>query len=628
MNIRDMARLAGVSPSTVSKVINGKDDSISAATRERVLNLVKEYNYQAYASALDGGSRSFILGVLVQSFEQCGDFLEGVSRQAQLMGYSIIPRFSGTDPVLEEKNIAILSSHHIDGLIWEPVSGESLRHLSALTREGIPVYLYNAPHPDSFRMDLTPFGYAMTDALVKLGHSHIACVASRMPDFGDFLEGYRKCLFENHILPDAALVFQEPTNTLLQKIVSHDVSAVLTADYGTGMEVYRAAVERNISIPTGLSVLTLCTQSDPVGSFGSLSAVPVPMADYGSWLCRRLVGEIEKLEGDFPAFASEIAITGDGSLGVPFRELPRHILVVGSINLDNYLKVDKLPRTGKTVVSSSTAFYPGGKALNEAVGLAKLGFRTSVIGCVGSDSDSGLVFDTLNQYHIDRTGVRRVAGEKTGQAYIFVQKDGESMISIMSGANSHLSGEDVAKMEPLFEDAAFCLIQTEIPMEAVVQACRMAKAHQIPTILKPSACGSLPRELLQSVDIIAPNREELNEICPDIQGIDKQSDFLLRQGVGTVVVTLGAKGCYIRRDGQSRYFAAVSFPVFDASGAADAFLSALTAYLYRGTEISKAVEIANYAAGYSVSKEGVIPSLISRQELDGYVQSLFPKTGQ
>lgn len=622
MNIRDLARLAGVSPSTVSKVINGKDDSISAATRARVLNLVKEYNYQAYSSAMDSGSKSFILGVLLKSFEQCDDFLEGFSRQAQLMGYSIIPRFSGEDPVLEEKNIAILSSHHIDGLLWEPVSEESLRHLPTLAREEIPVYLYNAPHADSFQLGLEPFGYAMTDALVKLGHSRIACVDARDSGTESFLEGYRKCLFENHILADPSLVYREPSNALLQKIVSHDISAVITASYSTGIEMYRAAGDRNISIPTEMSLLTLCAQSDPVGALGSLSAVPVPMADYGSYLCRRLVREIEKQEGDFPEFVPEISITGNGSLGVPYRELPRRILVVGSINIDNYLKMDKLPRTGKTVVSSSTAFHPGGKALNEAVGLAKLGFRTSVIGCVGSDSDSGVVFDTLNQYHINRAGVRRVIGEKTGQAYIFVQEDGESMITIMSGANAHLSGEDVAEMAPLFEDAAFCLIQTEIPMEAVMQACRMAKDHEIPTILKPSACGPLPPELLQKVDIIAPNREELNEICPDIQGIDEQADFLLNQGVGTVVVTLGAKGCYIRKNGQSRYFPAVSFPVFDASGAADAFLSALTAYLYRGVEISKAVEIANYAAGYSVSKEGVIPSLIGRQELDGYVQSL------
>lgn len=175
---------------------------------------MKEYNYQAYSAAMDSGSKSFILGVLLKSFEQCGDFLEGFSRQAQLMGYSIIPRFSGEDPVLEEKNLAILTSHHIDGLLWEPVGEESLRHLPALAREEIPVYLYNAPHADSFRLGLESFGYAMTDALVKLGHSHIACVDS---DAENFLEGYRKCLFENHILADPSRVYREPSNRIASK---------------------------------------------------------------------------------------------------------------------------------------------------------------------------------------------------------------------------------------------------------------------------------------------------------------------------------------------------------------------------------------------------------------------------
>lgn len=623
MNIRDLARLAGVSPSTVSKVINGKDDSISAATRERVLNLVKEYNYQAYSSVLDSGSKSFILGILVQSFEHFSELLEGFSQQAQLLGYSVILRFSENDPALEEKNIAILSSHHIDGLLWEPVNKDSLRHLPALEQSGILVHLYNAPHPESFQINYASFSYAMVEALVKLGHTHIACIVSQEePGRDDFLEGYRRCLFEHHILADSSLIFSEPSEALLEKAAAHTVSAVITSQYSTGVAVFHAAVGRNIFVPTNLSILSLCTQRDAAGPFSFLSAVSVPLAAYGRYLCSDLVNEMEKQETELPTFVPEISLTGYSSLSVPFQELPKHVVVVGSINVDNYLKVDTLPRTGKTVVSYSTAFHPGGKALNEAVGLSKLGLRTSVIGCVGSDSDSGLVFDTLNQYHIDRIGVKRAVGEKTGQAYIFVQKDGESMISIMSGANAQLSAADVAEMSSLFENAAFCLVQTEIPMDAVIQACRMAKAQHVVTILKPSACGSLSADLLKNVDIIAPNREELNEICPDLQGIDEQSDFLLQHGVGTVVVTLGAKGCYIRHNKESRYYPAVSFPVFDASGAADAFLSALTAYLYRGTDISRAVEIANYAAGYSVSKEGVIPSLISRQELDSYAQSL------
>ena len=51
MNIKEIAELAGVSPSTVSKIMNHKDETISSETRERVLKIVKEYNYTPYASA-------------------------------------------------------------------------------------------------------------------------------------------------------------------------------------------------------------------------------------------------------------------------------------------------------------------------------------------------------------------------------------------------------------------------------------------------------------------------------------------------------------------------------------------------------------------------------------------------
>ena len=51
MNIKEIAQLAGVSTSTVSKIVNQKDESISQETRERVLKIVKEYNYTPYSSA-------------------------------------------------------------------------------------------------------------------------------------------------------------------------------------------------------------------------------------------------------------------------------------------------------------------------------------------------------------------------------------------------------------------------------------------------------------------------------------------------------------------------------------------------------------------------------------------------
>ena len=62
MDIGDIAKLAGVSPSTVSKVINHKDASISASTRERVLKVVRDYHYTPYSRAR--ANRDWLIGVI------------------------------------------------------------------------------------------------------------------------------------------------------------------------------------------------------------------------------------------------------------------------------------------------------------------------------------------------------------------------------------------------------------------------------------------------------------------------------------------------------------------------------------------------------------------------------------
>ena len=77
MNIRDIARIAGVSTSTVSKIVNGKDSSISEETRKKVLTIVKEYHYKPYASASQR-TRSYTIGVLLRSPISFDSTLDGI----------------------------------------------------------------------------------------------------------------------------------------------------------------------------------------------------------------------------------------------------------------------------------------------------------------------------------------------------------------------------------------------------------------------------------------------------------------------------------------------------------------------------------------------------------------------
>ena len=79
MTITDIARIAGVSVSTVSKIINGKDEHINAQTRARVLNVVKEYNFTPYSTIKNlSSSKKFLLGVLLRSSEISKGMLDGI----------------------------------------------------------------------------------------------------------------------------------------------------------------------------------------------------------------------------------------------------------------------------------------------------------------------------------------------------------------------------------------------------------------------------------------------------------------------------------------------------------------------------------------------------------------------
>ena len=91
MTIKDIARLAGVSASTVSKVINGKDEHINPLTRSRVLEIVKEYNFTPYSTVKNiSSTKKFLLGVLLHSVDQSDPILNGILRTAQSRGYGLL----------------------------------------------------------------------------------------------------------------------------------------------------------------------------------------------------------------------------------------------------------------------------------------------------------------------------------------------------------------------------------------------------------------------------------------------------------------------------------------------------------------------------------------------------------
>lgn len=625
MNIRELAKLAGVSASTVSKIMNNKDSSISPSTRERVLQIAKQYNYQSYSSLIEKGTTTLTLGVVFRSVITMNLTLDGILQAAQEAGYTILLRESGSDPERETQNLSVLCSHHVDGLIWEFVNRDSEKNMALLEKYEIPAVIFHSEYGNAVNIDYEELGRQAAQTLVDTGHTSIACIKAPIPGRETFTAGYQKCLFENHIPLENELIFEQIDSPLMQKIASHAISGVVSAHYETAARLYDAVRKLRYELPYDVSIVSLRDESMVPDVLRQLSTITIPHYAYGEYLCKRLVGEIERGETAPPAFHKTALLDSESTVGIPHNSRHKKITVVGSINIDNYLKMDTLPRTGMTVNSSLSASYVGGKAINQAIGAAKLGQRVSVIGRVGNDVDSDTIYRALNITGVDSIGVKRCSGYKTGQAYIFVQRDGDSMISILSGANEALLPQDIRDSDRVFENTAFCLVQTEIPMETVTEVCRTAKKHGAKTILKPVACGVLPEDLLRSVDIIVPNEAEINAICPLAADLESQTAQLLEAGVGTVIVTLGGAGCFVKTAQAAEYFSAVPSEVVDASGAADAFISALASYLLEGYSLHTAVRIASYAASFTIAREGVTPSLVDKSTLESYVMQREPE---
>ncbi len=130
---------------------------------------------------------------------------------------------------------------------------------------------------------------------------------------------------------------------------------------------------------------------------------------------------------------------------------------------------------------------------------------------------------------------------------------------------------------------------------------------------------------MELTDLFIPNEKEAEILCPDIPDIPGKADAFLARGAKAVIITLGGSGCYIKSPSFTGYLPAADFMPVDTTGAADAFISALAVYLSYGYTMEKAARIASCAAGFCVSRQGVIPALVDRNSLESYIRQSEPE---
>ncbi|TDQ59668.1 ribokinase [Mesocricetibacter intestinalis] len=295
------------------------------------------------------------------------------------------------------------------------------------------------------------------------------------------------------------------------------------------------------------------------------------------------------------------------------------ITVLGSINADHVISVPYFVKPGETLAGSDYHIAYGGKGANQAVAAARAGAKVGFIACIGADDIGRAMKKAFAEDGIDTRSVEEVSGQTSGVALIQVADTGENSIVISAGANACLNEAQVEKFADGIAASAYLLMQLESPLNTIIHAAKLARAHHTRVVLNPAPARPLPEELLHLVDMITPNETEA-EILTGIKVSDEQSAaqaaaVFHRQGIETVLITLGAKGVFVSSGGEGRIIAGFRVKAADTTAAGDTFNGALLTALAEDKSLNQAIRFAHAAAAISVTRKGAQPSIPYREEI-------------
>jgi ribokinase len=267
------------------------------------------------------------------------------------------------------------------------------------------------------------------------------------------------------------------------------------------------------------------------------------------------------------------------------------VVVLGSLNVDLVTEVERHPRPGETVLAVGPLVrLAGGKGGNQAVAAAEAGAGVAMVACVGDDADGRRYLARLRARGIDTAGVRVVAGESTGQAWVAVDGEGENAIVVVPGANAHVTAGDLGPLDGL-RPGDVLLVQLEVPLRVVAEAARRAQSRGARVVVNAAPYAALPHDVAALADPVVVNEHEALALA-DSGSVPR-----------SLLVTFGGEGC--SWDGVEFPGAPVEAPhVVDTTGAGDAFCGALAAALAEGHGRAEAVRRATEAGAAAVRRQG------------------------
>jgi ribokinase len=288
------------------------------------------------------------------------------------------------------------------------------------------------------------------------------------------------------------------------------------------------------------------------------------------------------------------------------------------------VRASHIPRPGETILGGDLHVVPGGKGANQAVAAARLGARVAMIGRVGSDSFAAILLDSLDAAGVDHTFVREDPQAASGAAMIVVEDSGQNSIVVAPGANMQLSPADIDAAEEAIAAAGVLLLQLEVPLQTVLHAVALGRAHGSRIVLNPAPAQPLPADLWPLLDVLVPNETEAALLTgiPVAGPADAAAAARMLQswGARTVLLTLGENGALLAGAAGLKHFPAFEVTPVDTTAAGDAFVGALATALAEGRPLAEAIRWGNAAGALATTQLGAQTSLPTRPAVEALLE--------
>ena len=294
-------------------------------------------------------------------------------------------------------------------------------------------------------------------------------------------------------------------------------------------------------------------------------------------------------------------------------------VVVGSLVMDLSFRVPHRPEPRTVVIADDFGTFRGGKGYNQAIALARLGARVTMIGAVGADAHGDAFIDALEREGVDASRVVQLRGTATAVAGALITPDGEVAFVQLPGANRQLAPAHCADLP----DCDIALLQGEVDPGTSLRVARVIRRRGAEVLLNTAPQDEMTDELVAAASIICANEAQARALYPRLRGGGRGDESpadiasALARDERLAIITLGPRGAVVagRGDGAVE----VTPPpvdTLDATAVSDAFCAALAVALVEGRDRVQAARFACAAAAHTATVRGSEPALPSRDQVE------------